>query len=547
MFGLRLTTPAVSPAVRARITSLPRPAAILDADGSIVLANAALLKRLGRAAATVEGRSHDEVFGTADTAFWPALAGDGLVERAVSLTPTADPLAMVYRRIVDAQDRPVRIEIIAREPAGETAPDDKAGWLAAIDRAQAVIEFTLDGTILRANANFLATLGYRRDEIAGRHHRMFVAPEERESAAYRAFWDELRRGALQGGEFRRIAKDGREVWIQASYNPVLDRAGQPCRIVKFATDITAAKQSATEAAGKLAAIGKSQAVIEFALDGTILDANDNFLAVVGYRLDEIRGRHHRIFVEPAEREAAAYRDFWRALGRGDYQAGEYKRIGKSGEPVWIQASYNPILDAAGRPTKVVKYASDTTRQVQARMRSDHVRGMMEQVAAGAADLDGSVRAIARAMAQSRDTASAAVGHVEAAGGQAQRLAAAAQAMRGIVALIDDITGQINLLALNATIESARAGEAGRGFAVVAQEVKSLANQAKQATDKIGDEIMGLNAISGDVVTALATIRDAIQAVNGFVGSTADAVEQQSAIAGEMSAGMRRAAAEAAAL
>ena len=257
-------------------------------------------------------------------------------------------------------------------------------------------------------------------------------------------------------------------------------------MVKFATDVTAEKLKTADLAGQIAAIGKSQAVIEFNMDGTIITANDNFLGALGYSLDEIKGKHHSMFVEPAERDSAAYREFWATLNRGEYQAGEYKRIGKGGKEVWIQASYNPILDLNGKPFKVVKYATDITRQVLVRMGNERVRGMMESVAAGAEELNASVREISEAMVKSQETAMSAVDQVETADAQAQRLSEAAQAMSGIVELIGSITGQINLLALNATIESARAGEAGRGFAVVASEVKNLANQAKQATDKITD-------------------------------------------------------------
>ena len=221
--------------------------------------------------------------------------------------------------------------------------------------------------------------------------------------------------------------------------------------------------------------------------------------------------------------------------------------GKGGKKVWIQASYNPILDLNGKPFKVVKYATDTTAQVLVRMGNERVRGMMESVAAGAEELNASVREISEAMTKSRETASTAVGRVEAADAQAKRLNEAAQAMSGIVELIGNITGQINLLALNATIESARAGEAGRGFAVVASEVKNLATQAKQATDKIGQEISNLNGISGDVVSALDSIKQAIQGVNEYVTATAAAVEEQSTVTSEMSSSMQRAAAEAKAI
>lgn len=417
----------------------------------------------------------------------------------------------------------------------------------AIGRAQSVIEFNLDGSIVTANENFLNTVGYSLDEIRGKHHRMFVEPAIRDSAVYEEFWAKLKRGDFEAGEYKRLGKGGKEIWLLASYNPILDEKGRPFKVVKLATDVTEQKLRTADLAGQISAIGKSQAVIEFNMDGTIIGANENFLSTVGYTIGEILGRHHSIFVEPAERDSGAYREFWANLNRGDYQAGEFKRVGRGGREVWIQASYNPILDLNGKPFKVVKYASDTTRQVLNRMANERVRGMMESVAAGAEELNASVREISEAMVKSKQTTMSAAGHVESANGQAHRLSDAAKSMGSIVDLINNITGQINLLALNATIESARAGEAGRGFAVVAAEVKNLANQAKQATDQIGTEIENLNAVSGDVVGALSVIKSAMQNVSEYVTSTAAAIEEQSTVTSEMSSSMQRAAAEAAAI
>ena len=232
----------------------------------------------------------------------------------------------------------------------------------AVDRSQAVISFDIAGTILHANANFLRAMGYELDEVVGRHHRMFLSAEEAGSAAYQAFWERLRRGEYQSAEYLRHGKGGREVWIQATYNPVLDGAGKPVKVVKFATDITDAKLRQADYQGKVEAIHRSQAVIEFAMDGTILDANANFLAALGYSLDEVRGRHHSIFLEPAERDGAEYRRFWAALRDGKFQTAEYRRRHKDGRDVWIQASYNPVMDPAGRLLKVVKFATDVTAE-----------------------------------------------------------------------------------------------------------------------------------------------------------------------------------------
>jgi methyl-accepting chemotaxis protein len=453
-----------------------------------------------------------------------------------------------YNPILDSANKPTKVIKFATDITERKIRSmEDAGKIAAITRAQAVIEFNLDGTIITANDNFLAAMGYSLAEIAGKHHQMFVAPGERDSAAYREFWAGLARGEFRTGEYKRFGKGAREVWILASYNPILDDAGKPFKVVKFASDITDQKLKTANFAGQIEAIGKSQAVIEFSMDGKVLVANQNFLDALGYTLSEIEGQHHRMFMPHEARDSEAYRAFWAALNRGEFQSGEYERVGKGGRQIWIQASYNPIRDLNGKPYKVVKYASDTTAQVIARMRSEKVRSMMEQVASGAEELNMSVREISDAMAKSKETAHTAVGRVEAADQQAQRLTEASESMSSIVQLIGAITGQINLLALNATIESARAGEAGRGFAVVASEVKNLASQAKQATDKIEQEIGNLNGISGDVVAALTSIKQAIQNVSEYVTSTAAAVAQQSAVTSEMSEGMQRAAAEAASI
>jgi methyl-accepting chemotaxis protein len=234
---------------------------------------------------------------------------------------------------------------------------------AALNRVQAVIEFDLQGIILHANDNFLKTLGYTLEEVRGKHHRMFCDPEYARSDAYRAFWERLGRGEFDRGEYRRVARDGHEIWINASYNPVIDKDGRPYKVIKFATDITEARRQQAESEGRLRAIDKAQAVIEFDTSGIVLDANQNFLNTLGYRLDEIQGKHHRMFCEEAYTASLDYHDFWAKLNRGEYDTGRYKRIGKGGRVVWIQATYNPIFDMNGRLYKVVKFANDVTAQV----------------------------------------------------------------------------------------------------------------------------------------------------------------------------------------
>jgi methyl-accepting chemotaxis protein len=237
---------------------------------------------------------------------------------------------------------------------------DMKAQINAINRAQAVIEFNMDGTIITANDNFLTTMGYTLEEVQGQHHSMFVEPEDKVSDEYQTFWESLNRGEYESKEYKRLGKGGKEVWIQASYNPILNHNGKPYKVVKFASDVTKEKLRNANFSGQISAINKAQAVIEFNMDGTIIDANDNFLNTVGYTLEEIQGQHHSLFVEPEFKVSHEYKDFWRALNRGEYESKEYKRLGKGGKEIWIQASYNPILDLNGKPYKVVKFASDVT-------------------------------------------------------------------------------------------------------------------------------------------------------------------------------------------
>ncbi len=449
-----------------------------------------------------------------------------------------------YNPILDANGRPTGVIKFATDiTADKIRSMEDAGKIAAISRAQAVIEFNMDGTIVAANDNFLRAMGYTLGEIQGKHHSMFVVPEDRDSAAYREFWAKLNRGEFQAAEYKRLGKGDKEIWILATYNPILDETGKPFKVVKFATDVTEQKLKAADNDGQIAAIRKSQAVIEFNMDGTIRTANQNFLDAMGYTLGEVQGKHHSMFVEPAERDAPAYREFWEKLNRGQYQAAEYKRIAKGGREIWIQASYNPILDLNGKPFKVVKYATDVTMQAVLRRKAENARELIEQVAAGSEEMSASICEISATMTKSKANAAEATGRIDAADQQSQKLNDAAQAMGGIVELIGNITGQINLLALNATIESARAGEAGRGFAVVASEVKNLANQAKHATDTISREIEQLNGVAGDVAGSLTAIKAAIAGVNEFIASTAAAVEEQSIVTQDMSNNMQRASAE----
>ncbi|WP_342108986.1 PAS domain-containing methyl-accepting chemotaxis protein [Methylobacterium sp. SI9] len=441
--------------------------------------------------------------------------------------------------------------------------------LAALDRVQGVIEFDLGGRILSANQNFIDVVGYTLPEIVGQHHSLFVDPAQRESADYRAFWDRLRAGTFETGQFQRVGRGGRPIWIQASYNPMLDARGRPYKVVKFATDITRQRTEEADRAGQIAAIDKVQAVIAFDLDGTVIEANDNFLSVMGYARSEVIGQHHSLFVEPGYRDSEAYRAFWAALRNGTYQAAQFRRIGKGGREVWIQASYNPILDAAGRPYKVVKFATDISEQVHlfanlrtlidqnfgeieqavahsthaaalASSAADSTSGNVQTVAAAAEELAASVAEMSQSIVRSQSATDTAYACVQDADAHTKRLADTATAMTSIVGLIQNIAGQINLLALNATIEAARAGEAGRGFAVVASEVKALADQAARATGQINGEIASVQRVSHEVVEALGLIGASVSVMRETVVATAAAIEEQSAVTRDLAENMQSA-------
>ncbi|MGQ0621046.1 MAG: methyl-accepting chemotaxis protein [Panacagrimonas sp.] len=344
-------------------------------DGRILTANANFLAAVGYALEEIRAQHHsifvDPAYRASPEyrAFWDKL-GKGEYDagqyKRIAKGGREIWIQASYNPIFDTHGRPFKVVKYAADISEQKLKEaDYAGQLAAIGKAQAVIEFSLDGKILAANENFCAAIGYSLNEIKGQHHSMFADAAYRSSPEYRMFWEKLGRGEYDAGQYKRIAKGGREIWIQASYNPIFDMNGRPFKVVKYASDITAQKLQAADYSGQLSAIGKAQAVIEFDLSGRILTANENFLKTLGYTLDEIKGQHHSMFAESAYRASPEYRMFWEKLGRGEFDAGQYKRVGKGGKEIWIQASYNPIFDMNGKPFKVVKYATDITEQKQA--------------------------------------------------------------------------------------------------------------------------------------------------------------------------------------
>jgi diguanylate cyclase (GGDEF)-like protein/PAS domain S-box-containing protein len=340
-------------------------------DGTILWANELFLKIFGYTLDEIAGRHHSmfvdpaERGGDAYLRFWAELAAG---RPQLSEFPRIGKdgrrvwLQASYSPVLDGHGKPVKILKVATDiTRGKQQAAELASQIEALARSQAIVEFALDGTILNANPRYLEIMGYTFEEIVGRHHGMLVDPDYRSSDAYSRFWAELNRGQFQAAEFRRIAKSGHDVWLQASYNPILDAAGQPIKIIKFATDVTARRLKTDEHASQIEAIGKSQAMAEFAVDGTILTANQRFLDALGYTLDEVVGKHHDMFVEASLRNSSQHRSFWAELRRGRYRAAEYKRLGKNGREVWFQGSYNPVLDLHGKVGKIVKFATDVTQ------------------------------------------------------------------------------------------------------------------------------------------------------------------------------------------
>ncbi|MGI4862262.1 MAG: methyl-accepting chemotaxis protein [Janthinobacterium lividum] len=518
-----------------------------DPSGNVLRANTVFLGLMGYTAEELLGQNHrifcdrNYVMGAEYGMFWGGLnAGQEMRGefRRIRRDGQAIWIHGAYTPLMDEKGALIKVVKVASDITNaKMLSDEHAGKVRAIDRAQGVIEFDLRGNVLDANENFLDLLGYSLGEIKGQHHRMFCEPDYLHTDAYRAFWEKLGRGEYDSGQYKRLGKNGREIWIQASYNPIFSSDGTLVKIVKFATDITQNKRNSAEREGRLAAIDRANAVIEFDLEGNVLYANQNFLDTMGYTLREVVGKHHKQFCEPDYVKSSEYRDFWSKLGRGDFYTGRFMRVTKHGYAVWLQATYNPIFDEDGKPFKVIKYATDITAQVEREAQiQTHLIAMNSKIS----ELSESITGIAQSTRQATEVATETQTEAQDGGRTLQQSIAAIQdietssaGINEIIKVISDIANQTNMLAFNAAIEAARAGEHGYGFAVVASEVRKLAERSSQATKEISklieDSIQRVgqgSRTSAKAAEGFERIRDGVDRTTRTIGAIHEVTEQQ---------------------
>ena len=490
-----------------QIAAISKSQAVIEfqMDGTIIQANENFLKAMDYRLDEVQGKPHsmfvDEAYKLSPEykEFWAKLNrgeyqsgefkrfGRGGKEIWIQAS---------YNPIMDLNGKPFKVVKFGIDVTQQKLTNaDYAGQIAAISKSQAVIEFQMDGTVIQANENFLSVMGYTLNEVKGKPHSLFVDEVYKRSPEYKEFWAKLNRGEYQSDEFKRIGKGGKEVWIQASYNPIMDLNGKPFKVVKYAIDVTEQKLTNADYAGQIAAISKSQAVIEFQMDGTIIQANENFLSVMGYTLSEVKGKPHSLFVDEVYKRSPEYKEFWAKLNRGEYQSDEFKRIGKGGKEVWIQASYNPIMDLNGKPFKVVKYATDVTQQVKTKQ---EVAQMAEREKVAAEELKGKVDnilSVVAAAAQGDLTQSISIRGEDAIGRMGEALSrfftdlrasvsAISQNSQSLASASEELSSNSQQMSANAEETSAQAGVVSSASEQVSRNLQTVATGTEEMSASI---------------------------------------------------------------
>ncbi|WP_408611848.1 methyl-accepting chemotaxis protein [Chitiniphilus purpureus] len=400
--------------------------------------------------------------------------------------------------------------------------DQLRSVLDALRNAMAVVEFSPDGTVLEVNDTFCAVTGYTAQELRGAQHRVLCTPEFAGSSEYQRFWQRLRQGESFNGQFKRLAKGARPIWLEATYAPVRDATGNVQRIVKIASDVTARVQEANRARNLLEALNRSMAVIEFDMDGTVLDANPVFLQTMGYRLEEIRGTHHRRFCKPEYVASTDYAQLWAQLKQGHFFAGQVERVTHDGRTIWLEATYNPVRDDEGRLARVIKFASDVTERVLQAQAAQQGTSTAFRIAQDTEKLSADGEGIILKAVRTMNGLSDQLGH---ASQQVQGLGEKTGEITSIVNTIKAIADQTNLLALNAAIEAARAGESGRGFAVVADEVRKLAERTTNSTSEIARMIGEIQSGTRGVIDSMQHSLDAAQEGVALANGAGEAIGQ----------------------
>ena len=442
----------------------------------------------------------------------------------------------------------------------------------AIDDNYAIIYFNPDGNIIKANNNFLKAMGYTLDEIVTKHHSMFCDEKFSNTKEYKESWKRLRAGETITAEFQRVKKDGDYIFLRASYMPIFEN-GKVIEIIKLAQDITKNRLRNLHYIGQVKAINKSNAVIEFDMEGKILNVNDNFLSSVGYMKDEVIGKHHSIFCEESYKNSNEYKEFWKKLNRGEFDSGEYLRVGKNGKKVWIQATYNPILDLDGDPFRVVKYAIDITDKkntmieiekdinefssslnnlsiASTKMLEESKSSMQNSLSVtnSTEDLNNvildlskkiddmlqSITSISQNAANSEKIASIAKEQSKESAKAMIKLNEESTKISDTISIISQIAFQTNILSLNAAVEAATAGEAGKGFAVVAQEVRNLATRSNEAAKNITSVIELIQSLVKESLNSIHGIDDTIEKINSMSKDISQSMVEQKNTSFELS-------------